>query len=376
MSVPSQTQAVGDRLLLSPREPLLAGGPAEAFESQLRQLVRSGHKHLVVDLASVSAIDSAGLRALVRGHTSAQRAGGSLRLAAAQPAVRKVLDLSHLAAVFESYESVDAARLAAWPWRQIWIGVGGALLCVAMVFVGLKWPNELAGVVNTPETFPPRGESNVLPFPVHPARAFIELAKLVVAVLVGLLVSAIHQPSPKERQSGRSMEQAQTLLCVSGAMMMIIIGNSLVRAFGIAGAASIIRFRTPVDDPKDVTILFLLMSLGMSIGLGSLAVSGLGTAFLCITLLVLDQVARQSARVMVVEIVANGREFPTSHVEGVFARNQITFEPREIEQSDDVTIKYQTWLSPQISLEEISTQLMGGGSAGVSGVSWERPKRA
>ena len=62
------------------------------------------------------------------------------------------------------------------------------------------------------------------------------------------------------------MEQAQTLLCVSGAMMMIIIGNSLARAFGIAGAASIIRFRTPVDDPKDVTILFLLMGLGMSVG--------------------------------------------------------------------------------------------------------------
>ena len=121
MSVPSQTQAVGDRLLLSPREPLLAGGPAEAFESQLRQLVRSGHKHLVVDLAGVTAIDSAGLRALVRGHTSAQRAGGSLRLAAAQPAVRKVLDLSHLASVFESYDSVDAARLAAWPWKQIWV---------------------------------------------------------------------------------------------------------------------------------------------------------------------------------------------------------------------------------------------------------------
>jgi hypothetical protein len=92
-------------------------------------------------------------------------------------------------------------------------------------------------------------------------------------------------------------------------------------------------------------------------------------------LLVLDQVARQSARIMVVEVVANGREFPTSHVEGVFARNQITFEPREIEQGDDVTIKYQTWLAPQVSLEDLSSQLMGGGTAGVSGVSWERPKR-
>ena len=89
------------------------------------------------------------------------------------------------------------------------------------------------------------------------------------------------------------MEQAQTLLCVSGAMMMIIIGNSLARAFGIAGAASIIRFRTPVDDPKDVTILFLLMGLGMSTGLGAFAVAGLGTAFLCVALLALDPCRRR-----------------------------------------------------------------------------------
>src|SRR5439155_3019999 len=262
MSVPSQTQAVGDRLLLSPREPLLAGGAAEAFESQLRQLVRSGHKHLVVDLAGVSAIDSAGIRALVRGHTSAQRAGGSLRLAAAKPAVTKVLEASHLASVFESYESVEAARFAALPWKKIWVGVGGVALCAGMVYAGLKWPAELAGITNVVESFPPR-QTDSMPLAVHPSRAFIELAKLIIAVLVGLLISAIHQPSPKERQSGRAMEQAQTLLCVSGAMMMIIIGNSLVRAFGIAGAASIIRFRTPVDDPKDVTILCLLMSLGM-----------------------------------------------------------------------------------------------------------------
>ena len=376
MASPTQTQTVGDRLLLTPREPLLAGGPAEAFESQLRQLVRNGHRQLLVDLSGVSAIDSAGIRALVRGHTSAQRAGGSLRLAAAPPAVSKVLELSHLASVFESYESVDAARYAAWPWKQTLVGIAGTILCAGMVYAGIRWPAELQGYSDAAggTTFPPTEPGVAAAF--HPLRPFLELAKLVLAALVGLLVSTIHRPMSRERESSRSMEQAQTLLCVSGAMMMIIIGNSLARAFGIAGAASIIRFRTPVDDPKDVTILFLLMGLGMSTGLGALAVAGLGTAFLCITLLLLDQVARKTARVMAVEIVANGREFPTPHVEGVFARNQVTFEPREITQSDDVTIKYHTWLSPEISLEDLSTQLMGGGTMGVSAVSWERPKRS
>src|SRR4030095_5068929 len=129
----------------------------------------------------------------------------------------------------------------------------------------------------------------------------------------------------------RSMEQAQVLLCVSGAVVMIIIGDSIARAFGIAGAATIIRFRTPVEDPKDITILFLLMALGMATGLRAVAVARLGTAFLGALLLVLDRLpSDRRPRTMIAELVAEGREFPTVRVESIFARRGGTFEPREV----------------------------------------------
>src|SRR5258707_11972549 len=163
---------------------------------------------------------------------------------------------------------------------------------------------------------------------------------------MGALVTAGSQRASRDNRT-KSLEQAQTLLCVSGAVMMIIIGNSVARAFGIAGAAGIIRFKTPVDDPKDATILFLLMGLGMATGLGAFAVAGLGTAFLCTTLLVLDHLATQKSRPMSVEISAPGRTFPTPHVEGVLARNDVVFEPRQISQGkNDITAKYHTWLDP------------------------------
>jgi len=366
-------RAVGDRIVLSPQEPLAAGGAAEAFERHVQQLFRNGYRHLVLDLSGVPSIDSAGIRALVRGHTSAQRIGGSLRLAAATAPVKKVLELSHLAGVFEMYDSVEAARMASWPWRTIQIAAAGSLLCGALVWAGLRWPVELTGLGDAAEPLltgvVKKGASVI---PLHRFQPFLELLKLVVAALIGVLVTAIHQPAARERT--RSIEQAQTLLCVAGAMMMIIIGNSVARAFGMAGAASIIKFRTPVDDPKDVTIMFLLMGLGMSTGLGAFAVAGLGTAFLCITLVALDQVSAQKSRVMAVEILASGRQFPTTHVEGVFVRNQIVFEPREISQADDVTVKYHTWLDPRTSLEDLSAQLMAD-DAGVKSVAWEHPKR-
>jgi anti-anti-sigma factor len=363
---------VGDRLVMSPMEPLVAGGAAEAFERQLQRLYRTGYRHLVVDLSGVAGIDSAGIRAFVRAHTTAQRVGGTMRLAAAPAAVSHVLELAHLSGVFEMYSSVEAARMAAWPWRTIGVAAAGVVLCGGLVWAGLRWPTEFSGFGDAPDGLIPAIGGKQSAIIVHRLQPFIELLKLVVAAAIGLLVTAIHQPAARER--GRSMEQAQTLLCVSGAMMMIIIGNSLVRAFGIAGAASIIRFRTPVEDPKDITILFLLMALGMSTGLGTFAVAGLGTAFLCVTLVCLDRMSTQRARAMSVEIQAEGRQFPTTHVENVFARNHVVFEPREISQADDVTVKYHTWLDPRTALEQLSVELMTEG-AGVKSVAWEHLKR-
>ena len=358
-------------MVLSPRERLVAGGAAEEFERQLQQLVRAGHTNLLVDLSGVDTIDSAGLRALVRAHTTAQRMGGTLRLAACRPAVSRVLALANLDTVFSSYESIGAARVAAWPWRTIGITAAGIILCALLTWVGFRWDSVLSG----------RDFAPVMPFGADGDAAgvsprwqpLIELAKLVAALLIGVLVTAVHRPSSRDRLVARAMAHAQMLLCVAGALMMIIIGNSLARAFGVVGAASIVRFRTPVDDPKDVTILFILMGLGMAAGLGSFAVAGLGTGFLCVALIALDRMHRDELRMMSVEVVADGRNFPTTQIEEVFARSRVVFEPREVTQGDEVAIKYNTWLDRRTSIEELSARMRD--IPGVSEVVWQYAKR-
>ena len=152
----------------------------------------------------------------------------------------------------------------------------------------------------------------------------------------------------------RSMEQAQTLLCVSGALMMIIIGNSLARAFGIAGAAAIIRFRTPVDDPRDATILFLLLALGMAAGIGALPVAGLGTLALCALLPALDWFSGVTPRTASVECTASGPEFPVQR-SAPCSHGSIS-RPTRVS-SSPVTLsrmKYIVSLAPSHRLEDLS----------------------
>ncbi len=360
------------RLLLSPQEALVAGGPAEELERRIQDVFKQNYEHVVIDLRGVPNADSAGIRALVRGHTSAQRLNRRFTLVSPNPRVKELLELSLLTRVLEVVDSLVDAKGRTIQWDRVWSGLAVALVGGALVGVGVTWPdlgNELvAPAGRVPGVTDASGS-------VAAANPLFELAKLVASAVIGMLVTVVHRQYRGERSSNPALDQAQVLLCVSGAMMMIIIGNSVARAFGVAGAASVIRFRTPVEDARDITILFILMGLGMAAGLGALSVAGLGTLFLCALIPILNLFSSARPRQMLVEIIAEEREFPTSHVHHVFAVNAITFEPREVSQGDEATAKYLTTLRPTDSLEDLSAQLMGDGKKGIKNVSWSPPKR-
>jgi anti-anti-sigma factor len=361
-------RGTGAPLVLSPTEPLVEGGAAEELERSIQRLIADGHLHLVVDLGGVPRIDGGGVRALVRGFTTARRVAGSFRLARANEDVRAFLKAAHLDTIFPISETLQEAQARAWPWRTVGFIAAGAVFCLALVWGGNAALPSTLGI-------PPELTTGAGSTPLTVSQPFLALLKLVVAALIGLFITFVHRPTARDKPLTRSMEQAQVLLCVSGAVVMIIIGDSIARAFGIAGAASIIRFRTPVEDPKDITILFLLMGLGMAAGLGAFAVAGLATAFLCVLLFALDRMpSDQRPREMVVELVAEGRDFPVVHVESVFARNGVIFEPRDVSQGKEAAVKYHVSMDRRLSLEDLSAQLSAGAAA-LSSVVWKNPKK-
>jgi hypothetical protein len=214
--------------------------------------------------------------------------------------------------------------------RALGLFAGGVVLCTALVWIGSRYPEFfLAASGGDSEAVFDKKQHDAPTL--HPAK---ELLKLVMAGFMGMLITAVHKQFHRDRPMTRSMEHAQILLCVSGALIMIIIGNSIARAFGIAGAAGIVRFRTAVDDPKDSILLFLLIGLGMACGLGSFGVAGLGTAFLCLFLFLLDRVGEQKPRSFVLALASAGSEFPTEHVQNLFNAYGIVYEPREDSKSD------------------------------------------
>jgi uncharacterized membrane protein YhiD involved in acid resistance len=84
--------------------------------------------------------------------------------------------------------------------------------------------------------------------------------------------------------------QTQVLMAVVGAVVMIIVADSLARAFAIAGAAGLVRYRAQIDDPKEAGVLLVSLAVGLAAGTGLFAVAVVLCAFVILVLWILESV--------------------------------------------------------------------------------------
>jgi uncharacterized membrane protein YhiD involved in acid resistance len=82
--------------------------------------------------------------------------------------------------------------------------------------------------------------------------------------------------------------ETQIVLAIVGALIMLIVGSDLARAFGIVGAANLIRYRSTIDDPKDAVVMLCALSVGLAAGVGLFGLGAVGTVFLVGALWVIE----------------------------------------------------------------------------------------
>lgn len=83
----------------------------------------------------------------------------------------------------------------------------------------------------------------------------------------------------------KSFTDTLIMLCMLISVVMIIIDDSIARAFALVGALSIIRFRTAIQDPRDIGFVFYALAAGMAVGADNPAVAILATFVIGVILL-------------------------------------------------------------------------------------------
>jgi anti-sigma B factor antagonist len=111
MSLTVVARRLGDVVVLRCEGRIVCGAEAATLEENLNRLSREWCA-FVLDLAGIAHLDSTGLGLLVRCLSRTRAAGGDLKLAAPTPHIRKLLELTKLAAVFDVYDAEQPAVAA------------------------------------------------------------------------------------------------------------------------------------------------------------------------------------------------------------------------------------------------------------------------
>ena len=104
-----EERAVGDVVVLDLKGKITLGEGEELLKDKVNSLVNQGHKKIVLNLADVPYIDSAGLGEVVRTYTTVSRQGGSLKLLNLTKRITDLLSITKLLTVFETFESENEA---------------------------------------------------------------------------------------------------------------------------------------------------------------------------------------------------------------------------------------------------------------------------
>jgi uncharacterized membrane protein YhiD involved in acid resistance len=118
-----------------------------------------------------------------------------------------------------------------------------------------------------------------------------ELFAAVVRLPIAAFLGAALALRPRRRGTPirqPAVVQTQIILAVVGALIMLVVGASLARAFGIVGAANLIRYRSKIDDPKDAVVMLCTLSVGLAAGVGLYGLALFGTFFLTVALWIIE----------------------------------------------------------------------------------------
>jgi uncharacterized membrane protein YhiD involved in acid resistance len=100
---------------------------------------------------------------------------------------------------------------------------------------------------------------------------------LTLAFAMGLFVAWVYKGTHRALSVSFSFVNTLVLVTMIMCLVMMVIGNNIARAFGLAGAMSIIRFRTVVKDTRDTAFVFFALAAGMAAGTGNLKIAAIGS---------------------------------------------------------------------------------------------------
>lgn len=103
------------------------------------------------------------------------------------------------------------------------------------------------------------------------------LVAMLMSFVLSMVVATIYRWTFQGLSYSRSFVHTIVLGSLATCIIIMAIGNNLARGLGILGTLAIVRFRTPIRDPRDIIFLFVALGIGIASGAAVFEVAIFGT---------------------------------------------------------------------------------------------------
>ncbi|HXT62517.1 MAG TPA: DUF4956 domain-containing protein [Pyrinomonadaceae bacterium] len=171
--------------------------------------------------------------------------------------------------------------------------------------------------------------------------------------------------------------QTQILMAVVAGAMMMVVGDSAARAFGIFAAASLVRFRTNIRDPKEITVLLICLGVGLAAGVGRWDMAIILALFVLLALAILEYFEEaQVFRSMQVSVATRNTDTTHEVLKRLFKKNRFDTELRELNRPDEDKpmgkIVYVLNMKASVNTDRLSEEIIASDADNIDTVEWEQ----
>ena len=166
--------------------------------------------------------------------------------------------------------------------------------------------------------------------------------------------------------------QTQIILAIVGSLVMLVVGTNLARAFGVVGAAGLVRYRAKIEDPKDAGVMLSTLAIGLSCGVGLYVMAALSAAVILTALWVIESFEPQTQRLYDLVIkMGSDTDARRDEFDAILSRYHVDFDLRS---SSDESVCYDVRVPLEMNREAVTNAILNLDPKGHGSVDWSEKK--
>ena len=197
------------------------------------------------------------------------------------------------------------------------------------------------------------------------------LIRLPLAALLGAMLAV--RPKRKGTPPRQpAVIQTQIILAIVGAVVMLVVGSNLARAFGVVGAAGLVRYRAKVEDNKDAGVMLSTLAVGLASGVGQYVMAVFSGVFILVALWVIESFEPEGKKLFELKIkMGDETDSRRKEFDRILDKFHVDF---DLLSSSDDEICYEVWVPLEMQKERLSNAILRLDPEGHGAVEWNEKK--